>query len=94
MLCIIEVKVGDADGWLGRGGLLTAENFFPDFNIDDGYKVLLTRQKRSGVYRKNSKLILPVDTVKNYHLDRTFFSHKLLMASFFPKRSIVLMEKD
>ena len=39
VLCIIEVKVGDADGWLGRGGLLTAENFFPDFNIDDGYKV-------------------------------------------------------
>ena len=86
VLCIIEVKVGDADGWLGRGGLLTAENFFPDFNIDDGYKVLLTRQKRSGVYRKNSKLILPVDTVKNYHLDRTFFQSQIVDGEFFPKK--------
>lgn len=86
VLCIIEVKVGDADGWLGRGGLLTAENFFPDFNIDDGYKVLLTRQKRSGVYRKNSKLILPVDTVKNYHLDRTFFQSQIVDGEIFPKK--------
>ena len=73
VLCVIEVKVGDADGWLGTGELLTTENFFPDYNIDDGYRVLLKKQKRSGVYKCNSKLILPVDTVKNYHLDQTFF---------------------
>ena len=48
--------------------------------------MLLTRQKRSGVYRKNSKLILPVDTVKNYHLDRTFFQSQIVDGEFFPKK--------
>lgn len=49
VLCVIEVKVGDADGWLGTGELLTTENFFPDYNIDDGYRVLL-KSKNDLVY--------------------------------------------
>jgi len=86
VLCVIEAKVGDADGWLGTGELLTAENFFPDYNIDDGYKVLLTKQKRSGVYKQNSKLILPVDTVKNYHLGQTFFLPEIDGCTIQPKK--------
>lgn len=86
VLCVIEAKVGDADGWLGAGELLTPENFFPNYNIDDGYKVLLTKQKRSGVYKQNSKLILPVDTVKNYHLDQTFFQPEIDGCTIRPKK--------
>lgn len=86
VLCVIEAKVGEADGWLGTGELLTAENFFPDYNIDDGYKVLLTKQKRSGVYKQNSKLILPVDTVKNYHLGQTFFLPEIDGCTIQPKK--------
>lgn len=73
VLCVIEVKVADASDWLGSGDLLTAENFFPDYDIDDGYKVFLTRQRRSGVYKGNQNLILPVDTIKNYHLKKSFY---------------------
>ena len=86
VLCVIEAKVGDADGWLGTGELLTPENFFPNYNIDDGYKVLLTKQKRSGVYKQNSKLIFPVDTVKNYHLDQTFFQPEIDGCTIRPKK--------
>ena len=86
VLCVVEVKVGDAEGWLGTGELLTGENFFPDYSIDDGYKVLLTRQNRSGVYKGSSKWILPVDTVKNYYLDKTFFSGQISGCKILPQR--------
>ena len=55
---IIEVSVENAKKWLGNGALLSEENFFPSFSIDQGYKVLLSRQRRSGI-SCNKEVILP-----------------------------------
>lgn len=86
VLCVIEVKVGDAESWLGNGFLLTPENFFPDPSIDDGYKVLLTRQERSGVYQKGSKLILPANTIQNYHFSKSFYSSDSCSCNLVPEK--------
>lgn len=69
---VIEVNVSDAKAWLGNGELLSQENFFPSYEIDQGYRVLLERQHRSGLgstYRK----LLPVKTIRNYHLEKSFY---------------------
>ena len=73
VLCVIEIKVADADSWMGSGLLLTPENFFPGPLTDDGYKVLLTRQERSGVYKPGNKPILPIGTIQNYHYHESFY---------------------
>ena len=86
VLCVIEVKVGDAESWLGNGFLLTPENFFPDPSIDDGYNVLLTRQERSGVYQKGSKLILPANTIQNYHFSKSFYSSDSCSCNLVPEK--------
>ena len=69
---VIEIDVDHAVKWLGEGELLSQENFFPDYSRDQGYKVLLWRQLRSGLPSKWSK-ILPVDTICNYHYSNTFY---------------------
>ena len=69
---VIEVSVNDAKKWLGNGQLLSEENFFPSFDIDQGYKVLLSRQHRSGLYL-NKALIIPQNTICNYHLHQMFY---------------------
>lgn len=70
---VLEIDVEDAAKWLGEGELLSQENFFPDFSHDQGYKVLLCRQKRSGVPSKWQQ-ILPINTICNYHYSDTFFA--------------------
>lgn len=72
---VLEINVSDAAKWLGEGELLSQENFFPDFSRDQGYKVLLWRQLRSGVPSKWTK-ILPAKTICNYHYVDTFYSSK------------------
>lgn len=86
VLCVIEVKVGDADSWLGNGFLLTSENFFPDPSVDDGYKTLLIRQERSGVFQEGSKLILPVNTIQNYHYSKSFYSSDSCLSNLVPSK--------
>ena len=66
VLCVIKIKVEDADKWLGSGDLLSQNNFLPDYKIDDGYRVLLSRQKRSGVYESKHDQILPIKTIQNF----------------------------
>ena len=73
VLCVISMKVCDVADWLGDGLLLTQDNFFPDYNIDDGYKVLLSRQERSGIYKQGSSKILPQGTIQNYHHYKDFY---------------------
>ena len=70
---VIEVNVDDASKWLGEGELLSQDNFFPDYSRDQGYNVLLWRQKRSGVPSKWKKII-PVHTICNYHYSCSFYS--------------------
>jgi hypothetical protein len=72
---VVEINVDDAARWIGEGELLSQENFFPDYSRDQGYKVLLWRQKRSGVPSKWPK-ILPVKTICNYHHANSFFITK------------------
>jgi len=68
VVCVAKIQVSDAAKWLGEGELLSQDNFFPNYDIDQGYRVLLQRQKRSGVLCKNKKeQILPSGTVANYH---------------------------
>lgn len=93
VLCVLEVKVSDANVWLGDGKLLTVENFFPDHDIDDGYKFLLTRQKRSGVYKHSSNLILPVDEVKNYHLKKSFYHPENAECAILPNKECYIETK-
>ena len=86
VLCVIEVKVGDADSWLGNGFLLTPENFFPEPSIDDGYKTLLIRQERSGVFQEGSKQILPANTIQNYHYSKSFYSSDGCLCNLVPSQ--------
>lgn len=72
---VVEVNADDAAKWLGEGELLSQDNFFPDYFHDQGYMVLLSRQIRSGVPSKWTK-ILPVNTICNYHYFKTFFTTK------------------
>lgn len=72
---VVEVDVLDASKWLGEGEFLSPENFFPDYSYDQGYKVLLSRQKRSGISSKWEKII-PVNTICNYHYSKTFYVTK------------------
>lgn len=69
---VIELSVANAKEWLGNGTLLSQENFFPSYDIDQGYNVLLQRQHRSGLSSSYKKL-LPAKTIRNYHLSKTFF---------------------
>ena len=69
---IIEISVKHAKKWLGDGELLSEENFFPSYTIDQGYKVLLSRQHRSGI-SFGKKEILPQNTVCNYHMHELFY---------------------
>lgn len=64
---IIEVSVNDARAWLGDGALLSESNFFPSYTIDQGYKVLLSRQFRSGL-KVNKPCVFPSNTICNYHI--------------------------
>ena len=79
---IVEISVDDAREWLGNGELLSEENFFPSFSIDQGYKVLLSRQQRSGLYFNNN-IVLPQNTICNYHLK------ELLYCSDFEKMALL-----
>lgn len=69
---VIEINVNDATKWLGNGELLSEENFFPSYSIDQGYKVLLSRQHRSGIFI-NKETILPQNTICNYHIHEMIF---------------------
>lgn len=72
VLCVVKIRVSDADKWLGCGALLTVENFFPCYDIDDGYSFLLTKQERSGVRKPCDEIILPMNTIRNYHFEKSF----------------------
>lgn len=74
---IIEVSVKDAKGWLGDGALLSESNFFPSYTIDQGYKVLLSRQYRSGL-DLNKACVLPSNTICNYHVNEMIYCSDFL----------------
>lgn len=84
---IIEISVADAIIWLGKGILLSEENFFPSYTIDQGYKVLLSRQHRSGIYY-NKEIVIPQNTVCNYHM------HEMIYCSDFEKFQKILGKKN
>lgn len=68
IVCVAKIQVSDAAKWLGDGELLSQENFFPNYDIDQGYRVLLQRQKRSGILCNNKKpQLFPPCTIANYH---------------------------
>ena len=57
--CVIRVSVDLAKEMLGSGTLLSQDNFFPDETIDQGYNILLERQKDSRLPSKYDKLLPP-----------------------------------
>lgn len=57
--CVIQVNIALAKEMLGGGALLSQENFFPDETIDQGYRILLERQKDSRLKSKFPKLLPP-----------------------------------
>lgn len=57
--CVIRVSVDLAKEMLGSGTLLSQDDFFPDETIDQGYNILLERQKDSRLPSKYDKLLPP-----------------------------------
>lgn len=57
--CVIRISVVLAREMLGLGTLLAQENFFPDETIDQGYNILLERQRGSRLKSKYEKLMPP-----------------------------------
>lgn len=57
--CVIRVNIELAKEMLGSGSLLSQANFFPDETIDQGYNILLERQKGSRLKSKFKKIIPP-----------------------------------
>lgn len=91
---VIEINVDDAAKWLGEGTLLSQDNFFPSFLHDQGYKLLLAKQFRSGlISTKKEDKILPPKTICNYHYADTFF-HSAPPTSILPKRHIPVRGKE
>ena len=57
--CVIRLSVELATRMLGNGSLLSQENFFPNEAIDQGYKILLSRQKNSRITLDKPKILPP-----------------------------------
>ncbi len=57
--CVVRVNIDLAKEMLGSGTLLSQENFFPDETIDQGYNILLERQKGARLKSKFKKVIPP-----------------------------------
>lgn len=57
--CVVRVNIDLAKEMLGLGALLSQDNFFPDETIDQGYNILLERQKDSRLKSKYKKLLPP-----------------------------------
>ena len=55
--CVVRVDIDLAKRMLGDGELLSMENFFPNEKIDQGYKILLERQKGSRIASKFDKIL-------------------------------------
>lgn len=71
---VLEINVKDAYEWIGGGAFLSQKNFFPSYTEDQGYKVLLTKQFRSGVSTtKMKKKTIPASTIRNYHYPDSFY---------------------
>ena len=96
VVCVAKIKVTDAAKWLGEGELLSQDNFFPDYDIDKGYSVLLHRQKRSGVLDKSrNSQIFPPCTIANYHQHKSFFTSSLKkVLSFAPIQSVSIKKTN
>lgn len=74
VVCVAKIHISDATKWLGEGELLSQKNFFPDYDIDAGYRLLLQRQKRSGVQpRPEYPPIIPALTIANYHYAKAIY---------------------
>lgn len=74
VVCVAKVHIADATRWLGEGELLSQKNFFPDYDIDVGYKLLLQRQKRSGVQPRTGYVpMIPAQTIANYHYIKSIY---------------------
>ena len=87
VVCVVKIKVSDAIDWLGTGRLVSVDNFFPPYSIDEGYRILLERQVGSGVStRKENRQIFPKDTITNYHLEDTIYcDDKRLLETLIPQ---------
>lgn len=63
ILCVLRLPVELVDTMLGTGTLLSQNNFFPEYHVDEGYKVLLTRQEDSGLTDNTRDILLPKDMI-------------------------------
>lgn len=55
--CVVRMDIDLPKKMLGNGELISMENFFPNENIDQGYKILLARQERSRINTKYDKIL-------------------------------------
>lgn len=63
--CVIRMNVALVDEMLGEGSLVSADNFFPSPEYDQGYHVLLERQIDSPIpTQKNREKIIPAETIE------------------------------
>lgn len=67
--CVIRVNIDLAKEMLGSGTLLSQDNFFPDETIDQGYNILLERQKGSRLQSKFKKVI-PSGMITDFELGK------------------------
>lgn len=63
--CVIRMSVSLATEMLGNGTLLSQENFFPPYTVDQGLKILLQRQEGAMLDSKLNKL-LPPNTIVSF----------------------------
>ena len=63
ILCVLRLPVELVDEMLGTGSLLSQNNFFPEYCVDEGYKVLLTRQEDSGLTDMKKTILLPKNMI-------------------------------
>lgn len=66
VLCVLRLSVDLIDLMLGEGTLLSQDNFLPKPNIDEGYKLLLSRQVGSKFVNKSCKTLLEKDMITEY----------------------------
>lgn len=67
VVCVARINIDLANEMLGNGSLVCIDNFFPSFEFDQGYRVLLERQINSPIKSKDKNPeIIPENTISSY----------------------------
>lgn len=64
VLCVLRINTELINNLIGEGVLLSQDNFFPNPEVDGGYRLLLRRQMNNDYFNKKYAYLLPEGMIK------------------------------